>query len=85
MRRVSLVLGLASVALAFPAAQQPAPPTFRTGANYVRVDVYPTRNDMPVTDLRREEFEVLDDKVPQTIDEFEHVVVRSAGPQEARR
>ena len=85
MRRVSLVLGLASVALAFPAAQQPAPPTFRTGANYVRVDVYPTRNDMPVTDLRREEFEVLDDKVPQTIDEFEHVVVRSAGPQDARR
>ena len=85
MRRVSLVLGLASIALAFPAAQQPAPPTFRTGANYVRVDVYPTRNDMPVTDLRREEFEVLDDKVPQTIDEFEHVVVRSAGPQDSRR
>ena len=79
------MLLLASVALASPAAQQPAQPTFRTGANYVRVDVYPTRNGMPVDDLRREDFELLDDKAPQTIDEFEHVVVRSAGPQETRR
>jgi VWFA-related protein len=86
MRRVALLLVLASVALASPSAQsQTTPPTFRTGANYVRVDVYPTRNGMPVTDLRREEFELLDDKVPQTIDEFEHVVVRSAGPQDSRR
>ena len=85
MRRAALLLLLASTALASPAAQQPAQPTFRTGANYVRVDVYPTRNGMPVDDLRREDFELLDDKAPQTIDEFEHVVVRSAGPQETRR
>jgi VWFA-related protein len=86
MRRASLVLVLASVALASPAAQpQTAPPTFRTGANYVRVDVYPTRNGTPVTDLRREDFELLDDRMPQTIDEFEHLVIRSAGPQETRR
>jgi len=85
MRRAALLLLLASTALASPAAQQPAQPTFRTGANYVRVDVYPTRNGMPVDDLRREDFELLDDKAPQTIDEFEHVVVRSAGSQETRR
>jgi VWFA-related protein len=86
MRRASLVLVLASVALASPAAQpQTAPPTFRTGANYVRVDVYPTRNGTPVTDLRREDFELLDDRMPQTVDEFEHLVIRSAGPQETRR
>src|SRR5882672_3274578 len=86
MRRAALAVLLASAALAWPAAQpQTAPPTFRTGANYVRVDVYPTRNGMPVDDLRRDDFELLDDKVPQTIDEFEHVVVRSAGPQDARR
>ena len=77
---------MALAALASPAAQsQTAQPTFRTGVNYVRVDVYPTRNGMPVDDLRRDEFELLDDKVPQTIDEFEHVVVRSAGPQDTRR
>ena len=86
MRRAAPAVLLVLAALASPAAQsQTAPPTFRTGANYVRVDVYPTRGGTPVTDLRREDFELLDDKVPQTIDEFEHVVVRSAGPQDARR
>jgi VWFA-related protein len=86
MRRLFVAVLLASVALASPRAQsQSAPPTFRTGANYVRVDVYPTRSGMPVADLQREDFELFDDKVPQTIDQFEHVVVRSAGPQETRR
>ena len=81
-----MVVLMALAALASPAAQsQTAQPTFRTGVNYVRVDVYPTRNGMPVDDLRRDEFELLDDKMPQTIDEFEHVVVRSAGPQDTRR
>jgi len=78
---VAAPLLLASLA----AQSQTTTPTFRTGANYVRVDVYPTRNGMPVTDLRREDFELLDDKVPQAIDEFEHVVVRAAGPQDTRR
>src|SRR6266550_320848 len=86
MRRASAVLVLASIPLAFLSAQdQPARPTFRTEANYVRVDVYPTRNGMPVADLRQEDFEILEDKAPQTIDEFEHVIIRSAGPQDTRR
>jgi VWFA-related protein len=51
----------------------------------VRVDVYPMRNGMPVADLRQEDFEILEDKAPQTIDEFEHVIIRSAGPQDTRR
>ena len=81
-----LALLHASVGFASQAAQdQGAPTTFRTEANYVRVDVYPTRDGMPVTDLRREDFEVLEDKVSQNIDQFEHVVIRSAGPQDARR
>jgi VWFA-related protein len=67
-------------------AQDQAPrPTFRTEANYVRVDVYPTRNGAPVTDLRSEDFEVLEDKVPQKIDQFEHILVQGGGPQDARR
>jgi VWFA-related protein len=65
--------------------QAPAPqPTFRTEANYVRVDVYPTRDGAPLTDLRQEDFEVLENGVPQKIEQFEHVVVRAAGPQETR-
>jgi len=67
------------------AQDQSSRPTFRTGANYVRVDVYPTRSGTPVTDLASADFEILEDKVLQRIEQFEHVVIRSAGPQEPRR
>jgi VWFA-related protein len=63
-------------------AQQP--PRFRVGANYVRVDVYPTRNGTPVQDLRKEDFEILEDNARQTVDAFEHVVLSPAGPQASR-
>ena len=63
---------------------QPPQPTFRTEANYVRVDVYPTQNGAPVADLAQGDFEVLDNGVRQTVEQFERVVVRAAGPQEAR-
>jgi VWFA-related protein len=66
-------------------AQPPAPqPTFRTEANYVRVDAYPTRNGAPVTDLTRDDFEVFEGGQVQPIEQFERVVVRAAGPQETR-
>ena len=57
-------------------------PTFRTGANYVRVDMYATVDGKSVEDLTAEEVEVLEDGVPQKIEAFEHVQVqtsRSAG------
>src|SRR3954465_3187486 len=37
-------------------SQQPPPATFRTEANFVRVDVYPTQNGVPVQDLKAEDF-----------------------------
>jgi VWFA-related protein len=67
------------------AQDQASRPTFRTEANYVRVDAYPTRNGEPVTDLGSADFEILEDKAPQRIEQFEHVVIRSAGPQDTRR
>jgi VWFA-related protein len=60
-------------------------PTFRTEANFVRVDVYPTAGGKPVADLRREDFEILEDGRPQTIDSFEYVRIAPAGPAAARR
>jgi VWFA-related protein len=66
------------------ALQDQQAPSFRTEANYVRVDVYPTRDDAPVTDLQQSDFEVLDNGVVQRIEQFERVVVRAAGPQETR-
>jgi VWFA-related protein len=64
--------------------QDPTQPTFRSDASYVRVDVYPTADGVPVTDLRRDDFEVLEDNKPQTIDAFEHVQIRGGVPQELR-
>lgn len=76
----------ASVVLA---AQEPAPPTqlepFRTEVNYIRVDMYPTADGTPVTDLRPDEIEILDEGAPQKIDRFEHVLVRGTRSQDNRR
>jgi VWFA-related protein len=60
-------------------------PTFRTGANYVRVDMYASVDGKSVEDLTADEVEVLEDGVPQKVEAFEHVRVRPAGAQESRR
>jgi hypothetical protein len=73
-----------------PQAPQPRPtsedqpPRFRTEANYVRVDVYPTRDGKPVEDLRVEDFDLLENGAKQQVQAFEHVVISPAGPQSMR-
>src|SRR5258705_6421881 len=81
----AVVLLPAPIGVAAKPQDQTPRPTFRTEANYVRVDVYPTRNGAPVTDLRREDFEIVEDKIPQTIEQFDHIVIRGGGAQDARR
>ena len=83
MSRLCVVSLLLLVAVVVLHAQDQ--PTFRTGANYVRVDMYATVDGKSVNDLAAEEVEVLEDGVPQKLEAFEHVQVRPAGPQEARR
>ena len=77
--RLPIVLSLAAVAgLAGQAPQEPRRPAFRTEANYVRVDVYATTRDgATVSDLRREDFQLLEDRVPQSIDQFSRVAIGS--------
>ena len=75
---------LTTVVLAQTPAPQP-PPTFRTEANYVRVDIFPTKGDAPVTDLTQADFEILEAGAPQRIEQFERVVVRGGIPQDLRR
>jgi VWFA-related protein len=58
--------------------------TFRTEANYVRVDVYPTRDGQPVIDLTQQDFELSENGAPQTIEQFERVAIRAVGPQDIR-
>ncbi len=56
-------------ALAMAAAQQPSPePTFRAGTELIQVDVVAQDKDgKPVTDLRREDFQIFDNGAPQEI------------------
>jgi hypothetical protein len=56
--------------------QDPQRPVFRSEANFVRVDVFPTRNGAPVKDLVAADFEVLEDGVLQKVESFEFVQVR---------
>ena len=69
-----------------PASQEPQrPPTFRTETNFIRVDVFPTLDGVPVRDLTAADFEVLEDGKPQKIETFEFVQVRGGIPQEERQ
>lgn len=65
-------------------APQPPRPTFKAGADFIRVDVFATRDGTPIHDLQRDDFEVLEDGRPQKVETFEHVLVRAAGPQTSR-
>lgn len=82
MSRLCVAFFLVLTAVVLQAQDQP---TFRTGANYVRVDMYASIDGKNIEDLTAEEVEVLEDNVPQKVEAFEHVQVRPAGPQEARR
>jgi VWFA-related protein len=73
-----LFLGSALIALA-AGSQQP----IRVGTNFVRVDVYPTRDGQIVDGLQMADFEVLEDGVPQKLETFEHVIA-AIGPHTAR-
>ena len=76
MKRVAFVVVLALCAVVFPSAQQQQtpPPVFRTGINYVRVDVIASaRNGVPINDLKESDFEVTEDGKLQTIENFKFI------------
>ena len=83
-----LCFAAATVSLAAQTPPAPAPPQqppIRVETNFVRVDVYPTKDGKPLAGLKAEDFEVLEDGVVQQIKSFEHVVIAPAGPPETRR
>jgi VWFA-related protein len=53
-------------------AQEPLP-RFRSGANLVTVDAYFSKDGKPVTDLRADELEILEDNRPQSLENFRMV------------
>src|SRR5215211_5722655 len=86
-RLTTLFVCIATV-LAAAQGQQPAnsspQPTFRAGANYVRLDMYATEDGRFVDDLTAEDVDVREDGVAQQIASFEYVRVRGASPEAAR-
>lgn len=83
--RLAFAASLAAVtALTAQAPQDRGQPTFRAGTNYVRVDMYAMRDGQPVNDLKATDIELLEDGVPQRVEDFEHVVVRAASPSAQR-
>jgi VWFA-related protein len=95
---IALVAGLGAQAPqekpappAAPGQEQPQPappqqPTFRTGINFVRVDVIVSdRAGNPVGDLKQTDFEVLEDGKPQKIETFRLVRIDSSAPVETTR
>ena len=70
---IGLAIAVASLA-ALPrqdSRQNPQAPTFRSGVTAVPIDVRVIDKDgKPIADLRREDFTILEDGVPQTIVHF---------------
>src|SRR5581483_12124877 len=64
---------------------QPPPPTFRTGINYVRVYVIVSdKTGQPVNDLKEGDFEVLEDGKPQAIDAFKLIKLDGGAAESAK-
>jgi VWFA-related protein len=91
---VALALGASQVVLAQSGAAPPqgAPPqgtagqggqeqrpVFRGAANFVRVDVFATKDGVPVQDLKAEDFEIAEDGDPQKVETFEFVKIQTGG------
>jgi VWFA-related protein len=69
-----------------PATDAAGQPIFRTGINFVRVDVIATdKQGIPVTDLTQNDFEVFEDNRPQTVETFRLISVSGALPEYATR
>src|SRR5262245_23312278 len=57
-----------------PQPQQPPSPIFRTGVNFVRVDVIVTdKAGNFVMDLTQNDFEVTENNAPQTVETFKRI------------
>ncbi len=72
---VTACAGIWAAALLAQDSRPPAPqqPTFRTGTQSVRVDLYATVNGVPIADLRPEEVRLFEDGARQTVQTFERI------------
>ncbi|HEX6973297.1 MAG TPA: VWA domain-containing protein [Vicinamibacterales bacterium] len=64
--------------------QQERPPVFRAGAHLVRVDAYPSKDGQIVEGLTPNDFEVLEDGKPQSIDALQFIKFGAFTAEEER-
>ncbi len=81
----AIVLLLAVLWPALAVQQDPQRPTFRSGVNLVRVDAYPSKDGKIVEGLAAEDFDVLEDGVPQKIETFQFLRYDQNTPASERR
>ena len=67
-----------------PATQAQQRPVFRGGTHFVRVDAYPVQNGKIVEGLQAEDFEILEDGKPQTVDSLDFVRFDTFTPEAER-
>jgi VWFA-related protein len=65
--------------------QDPQRPVFRAGAHFVRVDAYPLRDGRPIPGLKAQDFQLLEDGAPQTIETLEYVEFEGYTPETQRQ
>ena len=85
---IALLAAAVTVAGAMPLAQQPPqqrPPVFRGESVLVTVDVYPQRDGRIVEGLKADDFQVLEDGKPQTVENIEFVRVEPVLSESERR
>lgn len=80
-----VVFGAVVVLAQNQAAPQPQRPVFRTEAQFVTVDAYPTRDGEVVRGLTAADFVVEEDGKPQSIENFEFIDVAAEDPAAPRR
>src|SRR4029453_1328700 len=83
-RQVAGVVVLAFCGVSVAGLQTQRPPTFRGGANFVLVAVYPTDNAGIVEGLKAADFQVLENGRPQAIEQFEFIRIEPS-PEAMRR
>ena len=82
---VVLLATLVAMPILRSAAQQSAPPTFRSNIDFVSVDAIVTERDgRPITDLREADFQLFEDGKPQRIEHFKVVHVSRFADADSR-
>lgn len=78
VRVICAAIGVLVAAVGAQEPQAPVPPSFRSGTVVVPLDVRVVdRQGRPVTDLRQDEFRIVEDRVPQ---EIRHFAVQALSP-----